>query len=224
MSLRKFVPALAGAAVAVVLTLAGTAIAATGSGTPQPPGRPAPAAPAVTAASLCQNLWAVVNADGSLARAGCPGTTSAIVGSGFEVIFPHNVRLCAYVASVGDSGSFITPPSGEASADGRLTNVDGVFVQTYDSAGTTTHQTFHLVVQCPTQKRSGTVTIPAGNKVATVSVSGGLSSSSVALATAQSNRGVFVVSATPSTATGKVTIRLNKASSHSVVVGWSVVN
>src|SRR5215471_16615529 len=106
MSLRKLVPVVSGAVVAVVLTLAGTSVAsAISSGTPQPPGKPAPVAPGVTTASLCQNLWAVVNADGSLARAGCPGTTSAIRGGGFQVIFPRNVRDCAYVATVGDSGS-----------------------------------------------------------------------------------------------------------------------
>lgn len=210
---------------AATLTLAGTGIAgATSSGDPQPPGTPVKAPTAVTAASLCQNRWAVVNADGSLARAGCPGTTSAIAGSGFQVIFPGNVSNCAYVASVGDSGSSITPPPGTASADGRQFNVDGVFVQTYDMAGNATHQAFHLAVHCTPPKRSGRVKIAAGNKVATVSVPGGLSSSSIALATAQSNQGVFVVSATPNTSTGKVTIRLNKSISHSVMVGWSVVN
>jgi len=204
MSFRKLVPVLSGAAVAVVLTLAGTGIAAAiSSGAPQPPGSPAPARPAVTAASMCQNLWAVVNADGSLARAGCPGTTSSVVGSGFEVIFPGNVRQCAYVASVGDSGSTTIPPSGTASAEGRTANVDGVFVQTYGLNGSATQQAFHLVVRCPTQNRSGKVTIHAGNKVAVVSVSGGLSSSSIALATAQSNQGVFVVSAIPSTRPGR---------------------
>lgn len=226
MNLRKFVPVLAGAGVAAALTLAGTGIAAAASsGAPQPPGTHAKTGTAVSAASLCQNLWAVVNADGSLARAGCPGTTSDMLGGGgFEVIFPSNVRNCAYNASVGDSGSAIVPPSGEASVVGRAGNVDGVFVQTYNSAGTATPQAFHLAVHCAPPARSGKVKILAGNTAATVTVPGGLSSSSIALATPQTNQGVYVAAATPNTTTGKITIRLNKAAPHAVTVGWSVVN
>lgn len=78
--------------------------------------------------------------------------------------------------------------------------------------------------------RSGKVTIKFPAKSATVAVPGGLSGSSLVLALLQTAiSGVFVASAVPHNATGKVTINLNKAPGssrrpRSVKVAWFVVN
>src|SRR6266699_3276509 len=104
MRMPKFSRVLAGAAAAAaVVTLAGTGLAgAASSGSPQPPGPHTHAPRAVTAATLCDQLWAVVNSDGSLARAGCPNTSSKSLSTGtYQVNFPHVITNCAFVATVG---------------------------------------------------------------------------------------------------------------------------
>ena len=72
--------------------------------------------------------------------------------------------------------------------------------------------------------RSGKVKILAGNTTAIVSVPGGIASDSVGLAMVQTNAGVEVQSVVPSVTAGTITIRLNKAPTKAVMVGWSVVS
>ena len=66
--------------------------------------------------------------------------------------------------------------------------------------------------------------ILAGNTTAIVSVPGGIASDSVGLAMVQTNAGVEVQSVVPSVTAGTITIRLNKARTKAVMVGWSVVS
>ena len=75
--------------------------------------------------------------------------------------------------------------------------------------------------------RSGRTLVPAGRSYVDVTVPGGLRSSSLVLATLMLNRtGVFVQSAVPNAATGKVRIYLNRvaSSSSSTPVAWFVLN
>src|SRR5207245_2121023 len=70
-------------------------------------------AAARTAAHVpCRALFAVVNKAGVLQRAGCPGTTSRLLGTPghFQVLFPRNVRHCYYVATIGNAGSAASVP------------------------------------------------------------------------------------------------------------------
>jgi hypothetical protein len=94
-------------------------------------------------------MWAVVNADGTLAR-GFRVTSTARLGSGgqYEVIFDRNVTRCAYVATIGLSGSVGNSPPGETTVVGRIGVPNGVFVTTGNSAGTQTDLGFHLAVHC----------------------------------------------------------------------------
>jgi hypothetical protein len=77
--------------------------------------------------------------------------------------------------------------------------------------------------------RSGDVVIKSPSSSATVTVPGGLSASALVLALLQTaNPGVFVTSAVPNAATGKVTIHLNKApgtgkAGGTAKVAWFVV-
>jgi hypothetical protein len=226
MYLSKFARVLAGAAAAAVLTLAGTSIAAaTSHGDPQPPGSHSWAPQTVSPASLCQNLWAVVNADASLARAGCPNTTTQLLGTGaYQVTFPRDITGCAFLATVGLSTFFGSTPPGMVTVVGRAGTNNTLYIVTSDKTGVPTPLGFHVSVQCPPSHRHGRVKIPAGKTTATVSVPGGISSASVALATIQNNVSVSVQSAVPSTSAGTITIHLTKTASKTVVVGWSVVD
>lgn len=226
MRLSKTGHVLLGAGVAAVLTLAGTGIAAaTSHGSPQPPGPIVHAPPTASSASLCRALFAVVNSDGTLARAGCPGTASVSLGTGdFQVSFPRDISTCAFVATIGVSTFGGSSSPGMITEAGRAGNNDAVFIQTSSATGTITPLPFHLSVQCPPAQRSGKVKILAGNTTAIVSVPGGIASDSVGLATVQTNAGVAVQSVVPSVSAGTITIRLDKAPGKAVMVGWSVAN
>jgi hypothetical protein len=108
------------------------------------------AAPAISATCTGTHVWAVINADGSKARAGgaCSGTTSSGSGGSYDVIFPKNVVKCAYVATVGSPARSGTVPPGYAVVVGAAISVNGVFVQTFNSSGTLTPESFHLIVDC----------------------------------------------------------------------------
>jgi hypothetical protein len=98
-----------------------------------------------------RTFFAVVNHDGSLAR-GSVGVTSSKVASftgAYVVGFGTDVSGCAFVSTVGNTGNGGTPPAGDANTAGRSADVKAVFVQTYNAAGTTTDDSFHLIVVCP---------------------------------------------------------------------------
>ncbi|HEY1324906.1 MAG TPA: hypothetical protein VGF32_31915 [Streptosporangiaceae bacterium] len=150
--LRSLKPAMAATACAGVLVLGGTGIAAAAG--PGGQGSSGDSGQHAAVAATCTHLWAVVNAAGKLQRAGCKGITSKILGSPpipghYQVIFPRNVRNCAYVATIGNAGSASTVNHpGFAGVVGRTGNVRGVFVQTFLPNGTTSSAGFHLIVEC----------------------------------------------------------------------------
>jgi hypothetical protein len=93
-----------------------------------------------------QAFYAVVNADGTLAR-GFQTATAQNLGTGFyEVIFTVDVTGSAYIATVGNSGTSGIEPTGEATVVGRAGTPNGVFVTTTDSAGNFADRGFHLAV------------------------------------------------------------------------------
>ncbi len=134
--------------VAVVsgLVLAGTAVATSSNNSPSSsPG------PKLLTACSGTHVWAVVNADGSLARTSvaCGTTTSAPLGTGsYQVIFPRNITHCAFTASVGLASFSGSTAPGYATVVGRAGTTNGVFIQTFNSAGTLTSLGFHLIVDC----------------------------------------------------------------------------
>jgi hypothetical protein len=150
--IRSFKPALSVGACALVLTIAGTGIAAAASSGGQ--GSSGGGAQHTAVAATCTHLWAVVNKDGKLQRAGCKGITSKILGSTpipghYQVIFPRNVRNCAYVATIGNAGSAsVVLHPGFAGVVGRTGNNHGVFVETFAPGGTDSSAGFHLIVEC----------------------------------------------------------------------------
>ena len=74
---------------------------------------------------------------------------AGLVGArAYEVIFNRDVRDCAYVATVGLSGSSGSSLPGEITVVGRAGAPNGVFITTHDSAGGPSDRGFHLAVHC----------------------------------------------------------------------------
>src|SRR5262249_22477226 len=133
--IRSMKPALSVGACAVMLTLAGTGIAAAANSGGSSAARGEHAAVAAT----CHHLWAVVNKGGVLQRRGCAGITSSALGAPghYQVLFPRNVRNCVYEATIGNAGSARTVNHpGLIGVVGRTGNTHGVFVETFLPGGT----------------------------------------------------------------------------------------
>lgn len=100
------------------------------------------------------NRFAVVNGNATLARS-CPPTprvtVSRLMGSSageYQVVFDSDVRGCAYVATIGETGTAV-PTSGEIVVSSDPNNVNGVIVRTRNSAGAIlVDLPFHLAVHC----------------------------------------------------------------------------
>ena len=109
-----------------------------------------PEGPQGPAGAPATNLWAVVEGDGTLVRGS--GVASAALPDppgGYEVIFNQDVTGCAYVASLGLTGSAGIPNHGSIGVVGRISSANGVYVITRDGAGSTASSPFHLAVFCP---------------------------------------------------------------------------
>jgi hypothetical protein len=94
-------------------------------------------------------LWAVVDGDGEAIVRGNQAVSVNRSSAGiYQVRFARNVRNCVYVASIGLTGSSGNPPPGEIGVVGESASVNGVWIQTFDSAGTSADRDFHLIVDC----------------------------------------------------------------------------
>jgi len=94
-------------------------------------------------------LWAVVNANGTLARGrGATSVASLGVDGQYEVVFNRNVSSCAYAATLGDATAS-TGAVGVVTVAPREAKANAVFVQTFDVlTGTEADLPFHLAVFC----------------------------------------------------------------------------
>jgi hypothetical protein len=116
-----------------------------------PAGPIGPQGPAGPAGALGIPLWAVVNANATLAR-GTAGVTAAKLAAppstGFYAVsFPRNVADCAYSVTIAGSGNGY-PGTGQISAYSTLGNANSVTVATHTSAGGLADLPFHLLVAC----------------------------------------------------------------------------
>jgi hypothetical protein len=91
-------------------------------------------------------LFAVVNADGTLARGLYAVSSTRFAPGEYEVIFNRDVTRGVFVASIGDSGSSGIPPAGMITTVGRAGNPNGVFIATYSLNGSFADHGFHLAV------------------------------------------------------------------------------
>ncbi|MEV4479013.1 hypothetical protein [Micromonospora coxensis] len=91
-------------------------------------------------------LYAVVNADGALAR-GLGAASSARLATGmYQVVFDQDVSAAAYVGTLGLPGAAGVAPSGAITVAGRTGIPNGVFVKTFAGDGSAADRSFHLAV------------------------------------------------------------------------------
>jgi hypothetical protein len=94
-----------------------------------------------------QGVSAVVFAAGGL----CPQGFGAVaanrlfVGT-YEVFFNQVITSGAYTATIGQCGNTGVPPAGEINVTGRFATNNGLFIQTFDSAGNLADRDFHVHV------------------------------------------------------------------------------
>jgi hypothetical protein len=93
-----------------------------------------------------QAFFAVVNANGTLARGFQAVSSTRLAPGQYQVLFAHDITGSAYVGTLGLSGALGSSPSGEIAVVGRFGAPNGVFVQTFDSAGNAADRSFHLAV------------------------------------------------------------------------------
>lgn len=91
--------------------------------------------------------WAVVNADGSLARKENAKSSNKLGTGAYEVIFNSALNHCSYQATAA-TADISEAPSGFVSLSPRSSNNRGVFVVTRDTDGVQTDLAFHLQVTC----------------------------------------------------------------------------
>jgi hypothetical protein len=113
----------------------------------------------VAPAAASAATWAVVNADGSLARGASVVSTAQLSTGNYEVIFNKNVENCVFNAQVGRTDSTGTIGArAYVSTARRNGNPLGVFLQTVNAGGTPTPYPFHLQLQCSSKERWAVVT------------------------------------------------------------------
>lgn len=91
-----------------------------------------------------QAFFAVVNANGSLARGFNALASIRLAVGQYQVTFTHSVTGSAFIGTLGLSGSVGGSPPGEIAVVGRAGVPHGVFVQTWNSAGVPADRGFHL--------------------------------------------------------------------------------
>lgn len=108
------------------------------------------------------NMWAVVNADGTLVRGSTEVVSSDTTGGGgYEVIFNRDVTKCSYTATAGNAGGGI-PLARFTSVASRDGTPNGMHVRLWDSGGVLKQDSaFHVIVACDAVT-SGSLVVPSG--------------------------------------------------------------
>jgi hypothetical protein len=125
--------------------------------TTSPPPGPADVVPSVTpetsanvAAQTAPSLWAVVNANGTLARGSRVSSISHSAGTGqYEVTFNRSVSACAYVSTTRNAFTQAI----QSYPNGGHLSANGVFVEVKNQGGGLMDGPFNLVVTCGTEQK-----------------------------------------------------------------------
>jgi hypothetical protein len=134
--------------VALVLAVVALGINLVHAGPTGPTGATGTTGTSGTNGKNATSLWAVVEANGVLARGSGVTNVTLQAGGAYIVNFTANVSNCAYIADLGLTGNTSTQAAGFATVVGAAISHDGVWVSTYDSTGTLTDEPFHLAVFC----------------------------------------------------------------------------
>jgi hypothetical protein len=153
MRTRRLLPA-AGVALALAVgVFAGTAMAGGGGNGPNAAAGKSSVRPSFSAATAVKvKAAAVINANGTVLRAATLPyhvTSSTTIGTGtYDVRFSHGIGGCAWVGTVG-FGTF-SGSTGPATITitGRAGTNNGLYITTFNGAGTATNLPFHVIVVC----------------------------------------------------------------------------
>jgi hypothetical protein len=153
MRTRRLLPA-AGVALALAVgVFAGTALAGGGGNGPNPTaGKSSVQANFKSTTPVQVKAAAVIRASGTVLRASTLPyhvTSSSNTGPGvYNVTFSHSISGCAWVGTVG-YGTF-TGDTGPATITitGLFGTNNGLFITTFNGAGTLTNEPFHVIVVC----------------------------------------------------------------------------
>jgi hypothetical protein len=144
---RQAIKAMTATGAAVLGTSA--AAAATQAQTPKHNGEPPVESKAKPDAYGPRELFALVDADGTLKR-GMHVVAATRLGLGtYEVIFARDVRRGVYIATPGGHGYVGIPLPAAISVVGRATDPRGVLVYTTSLTADPQDTSFHLLVVCP---------------------------------------------------------------------------
>lgn len=91
--------------------------------------------------------WAVVDADGTLARKENAKSATRLGTGSYEVVFNSALNHCSYQATPGTSG-ISSGPTGFIGLSPRSGNNRAVYISTRDTTGTLADLAFHLQVTC----------------------------------------------------------------------------
>jgi hypothetical protein len=115
-------------------------------GTRGPAGANGATGPSGPAGLPATALWAVIATNGTTSRNSHVTSSEKAATGQYVVIFDRDVKACAFVGSLG--GVAAESVVGQISVTRRSINANGVFVRTYDSAGSAADKSFHLAVFC----------------------------------------------------------------------------
>lgn len=140
----------AGITLAASLTLS----AASAFAGAQPAARIDPPVAPAGAFPTCSAFCAVINSDGTIARAHIYTTASHISTGEYQVLFytsvsaQKNISKCAYNVTPGETVNSGQQSATFATVAGRASTTNGVYIATYDQTGAAVDAPFHLVVTC----------------------------------------------------------------------------
>lgn len=97
--------------------------------------------------AFAKRRWAIVRADGTLARSSGGVRTGRIGNGTYFVDFPGGAHQCAFTASLGHHNNF-QPDDSPGFVVARQATPEDVFVSTYASSGSPANRGFHLAAHC----------------------------------------------------------------------------
>ena len=129
------------------LLLIGGATTASAAGSPN---SPASEVTTIATSTTPARVFAVINANGTKARGRAVASTKHIDTGVYEVLFRRNITTCGWSGTVGFGQNPFNGSTGPVmiSVSGRSATNNGVFVQTWNGAGTPTDLPFTVVVVC----------------------------------------------------------------------------
>ena len=153
MRTRRLLPA-AGVALALAVgVFAGTAMAGGGGNGPNAAAGKASVTPSFSSSTAVKvKAAAVITANATVQRASTlpyPVTSITSLGTGlYDLRFSHSIGGCAWVGTVGLGTFGGSTGAAQITITGRVGTTNGLFISTFNGAGTAANEPFHVIVVC----------------------------------------------------------------------------